>query len=225
MRRLLSLSRSLVGKKVLMAVTGLVLFLFVIGHLLGNLKVFQGPDKFNAYAEGLRTIGAPFFQRGELLWVARIILLAAVAIHAWAALEVSRASWRARPQGYRVLLATETTYAARTMRWGGVLLALYVVYHLLDFTFGRANPAFEPGNVYHNVVASFRVWPIATVYVAAMLVLGLHIYHGLWSAFQTLGLNRSPTVHWRRGMAAAIAGLISGAYILIPVAVLAGLVR
>ena len=225
MRRLLSLSRSLVGKKMFMAVTGLVLFLFVIGHLLGNLKVFQGPDKFNAYAEGLRTVGAPFFQRGELLWAVRLVLVTAVLVHAWAALEVSRASWRARPQGYRVLVASETTYAARTMRWGGVLLALYVVYHLLDFTFGRVNPAYEPGNVYHNVLASFRVWPVAGAYIVAMLVLGLHIYHGLWSAFQTLGLNRSPTGHWRRGTAAAVAVLIAGGYITIPVAVLAGLLR
>jgi succinate dehydrogenase / fumarate reductase cytochrome b subunit len=225
MRRLFRLSHSLVGKKVLMAVTGLVLFLFVVGHLLGNLKVFEGAEKFNAYAEGLRTVGAPFFPRGALLWVVRVVLLAAVTVHAWAALEVTRASWRARPLGYHRLEASETTYAARTMRWGGVLLALYVVYHLLDLTFGRLNPAYEPGNVYHNLLASFRAWPVAGAYIAAMLVLGLHVYHGVWSAFQTLGLNRSPTAHWRRGLAAAIGFVIAAGYITIPVAVLTGVLR
>jgi len=218
-------ARSLVGMKVLMAVTGVILFLFVVGHLLGNLKVFQGPEHLNAYAEGLRTVGAPFFARGQLLWIARLVLLVAVGAHIGAAIMVTRASWRARPVGYRRLEPVETTYAARTMRWGGVLIALYVLYHLLDFTFGRVNPSFVPGDVYHNVVASLRVWPVAAAYIAAMIVLGLHLYHGTWSALQTLGLNRPPTGRWRRSAAGAIAVLIAGLYISIPVAVLAGIVR
>ena len=218
-------ARSLVGMKVLMAVTGVILFLFVVGHLLGNLKVFQGPEHLNAYAEGLRTVGAPFFARGQLLWIARLVLLVAVGAHIGAAIMVTRASWRARPVGYRRLEPVETTYAARTMRWGGVLIALYVIYHLLDFTFGRVNPSFVPGDVYHNVVASLRVWPVAAAYIAAMVVLGLHLYHGTWSALQTLGLNRPPTGRWRRSAAGAIAVLIAGLYISIPVAVLAGIVR
>src|SRR5438876_1030443 len=130
-----------------------------------------------------------------------------------------------RPVGYRRLEPVETTYAARTMRWGGVLIFLYVVYHLLDLTFGRVNPSFVPGDVYHNVVASLRVWPVAAAYIAAMVVLGLHLYHGTWSALQTLGLNPPPTGRWRRGAAAAIAVLIAGGYISIPVAVLAGVLR
>ena len=117
MRGRVSIARSLIGKKIIMAVTGLVLFAFVVGHLLGNLKVFEGPQKFNAYAEGLRTVGAPFFGHAQLLWVARVVLLVAVGVHLWAALAVTRASWQARPVGYRQLGATETTYAARTMRW------------------------------------------------------------------------------------------------------------
>ena len=165
------------------------------------------------------------FRRGELMWAARMVLLVAVLVHAWAALEVARASWRARPSGYLLLASSETTYASRTMLLFCVLLALYVVYHLLDFTFGRVNPGYEPGNVYRNVLASFHVWPVAGAYIAAMAVLGLHIYHGLWSALQSLGLNRSPTSHWRRGVAATIAALIVGGYITIPVAVLAGLLR
>lgn len=217
--------RSLVGKKAIMAVTGLILFLFVVAHLLGNLKVFEGPATFNAYAAGLRTIGAPVLGPSQFLWAARIVLLASVLAHIWAAALVTRASWAARPVGYHDLAAMETTYAARTMRWGGALIFLYVIYHLLDFTFGAVNPSFVPGDVYHNVVASFRVWPVAAAYVAAMVVLGLHLYHGVWSAWQTLGLNRPPTGGWRRGVAAAIAVLIAGAYISIPAAVLAGVLR
>jgi len=106
-----------------------------------------------------------------------------------------------------------------------VLIFLYVVYHLLDLTFGRVNPSFVPGDVYHNVVAGLRVWPVAAAYIAAMVVLGLHLYHGTWSALQTLGLNPTPTGRWRRGAAAAIAVLIAGGYISIPVAVLAGVLR
>src|SRR2546426_3181130 len=141
------LVRSLIGKKVIMAVTGVILLLFVIAHLLGNLEVFQGAAHFNAYAEGLRTLGAPFLPRGLVLWVARVVLVVAVGAHIWAAIAVTRASWGARPVGYHALEAVETTYAARTMRWGGVIIVLYVIYHLLDFTFGRVNPSFVPGDV------------------------------------------------------------------------------
>jgi len=225
MRRRVSLARSLIGKKIIMAVTGLVLFVFVVGHLLGNLKVFEGPEKFNAYAEGLRTVGAPFFGRGQLLWTARIALLVSVAAHLWAALAVTRASWQARPVGYRRLETRETTYAARTMRWGGVVIVCYVVYHLLDLTFGSANPSFVPGDVYHNLVVSFERTPVSAAYTVAVIAVALHIYHGLWSAFQTLGVNRPPTSGWRRGVAAAVAVLIGGGYVAIPLAVLAGVVR
>jgi succinate dehydrogenase / fumarate reductase cytochrome b subunit len=220
-----SLARSLIGKKAIMATSGVILFLFVVGHLLGNLKVFQGPAHFNAYAEGLRTVGAPFVGRGQLLWVVRVVLLIALVAHLWAAIAVTRASWRARPIGYHRLDSTQTTYAARTMRWGGVIILLYVIYHLLDFTFGRVNPSFVPGDVYHNVVASFRVWPVSAFYSVAMIVVGLHIYHGVWSALQTLGLHRAPTERWRRGAAAVIAAVIVAGYVAIPVAVLAGWLR
>ena len=219
------LVRSLIGQKVIMAATGLILFLFVVGHLVGNLKVFEGPEPFNAYAEGLRTVGAPFFGRGQVLWLIRAVLLIAVLAHIWAATAVTLASWRARPVGYRGLEPQETTYAARTMRWGGVIIFLYVVYHLLDLTFGAANPSFIPGDVYHNLVASLRRWPTAATYIVAVVMVGLHVQHGLWSAFQTLGVNRPPTPQWRRGVAAAIAALITAGYVAIPVAVLAGVVR
>ena len=219
------LTRSLVGKKIVMAVTGGILFVFVVAHLLGNLKVFQGPEHFNAYAEGLRTVGAPFFGRGWVLWMVRSVLLASLFAHIWAAVGVTRASWRARPVAYRRLDLVETTYAARTMRWGGVIIFVYVVYHLLDLTFGRVNPSFVPGDVYHNLVASFQRWPVSVAYIVAMVVVGLHCYHGLWSALQTLGLHRPPTVAWRRGVAGGIAAAITAGYVAIPLAVLGGVVR
>ena len=219
------LARTLVGQKMIMAVTGVVLFAFVVGHMLGNLKVFQGPEHFNAYAEGLRTVGAPFFARGQLLWLVRALLLVAVALHIWAAIVVTRASWRARPVGYHRLDPVETTYAARTMRWGGVIIVAYVAYHLLDLTFGAANPSFVPGDVYHNLVASLGRAPVAAAYIVAVATVGLHLYHGLWSALQTLGLNRPPTVRWRRWVAGLIAGLVTAGYVAVPVAVLAGVVR
>lgn len=225
MRRVPALFRTLVGQKVIMAVTGLLLVLFVIGHLLGNLKVYQGPDAFNAYAEGLRTFGKPFLGHGQFLWLARIGLLIALLLHLWAALRVTLASRGARPTAYRTLTPVYTTWGARTMRVGGLLVLLYVVYHLLDLTFGSANPAFVAGDAYGNLVASLQRMPVALGYVAAIAVLGLHLYHGLWSGFQTLGLLTPPTERLRRGLAAGFAGLIVAGYASIPLAVLAGVVR
>ncbi len=225
MSRVQHLLGSLVGKKVVMAATGVILLGFVLAHMAGNLKVFQGPEHFNAYAEGLRTVGAPFFGRGQLLWAARIILLVAVGLHIWAAWAVTRASWAARPDGYKRLELVETTYAARTMRWGGLLIVLYVVYHLLDLTFGKANPSFVPGDVYHNLIASFSRAPVAIAYIAAMLVLAFHMYHGIYSAFQTLGLNHPKYNRWRRPIAAGYTLVVTAGFIAVPVAVLAGVVR
>jgi len=218
-------TRSLVGQKAVMAVTGVILFLFVVAHLLGNLKIFEGPAAFDAYAEGLRTVGAPFFGRGWLLWIARVVLIVAVLAHMWAAIETTRASWRARPVSYRRLEPVETTYAARTMRWGGVLIVVYVIYHLLDFTFGRVNPSFVAGDVYHNVVASLRVGPVAAAYIAAMVVLGLHLYHGTWSSIRTLGLTRPSADPFRRRVSAVLAWAIYLGFSIIPIAVFAGIIK
>lgn len=225
MRRLPALLRTLVGQKLIMAVTGMLLIVFVIGHLIGNLKVFQGPEHFNAYAEGLRALGAPFFGRGQVLWLVRIGLLAALWLHVWSAVRVTLASRSARPTGYRDLTLVYTTWGARTMRVGGVLLLGYLVYHLLDLTFGSANPAFVAGDAYGNLVASFQRVPVSLGYMAAMAVLGLHLYHGVWSGLQTLGLHAAPTDRLRRGFAAGFAGLIVAGYASIPLAVLAGVVH
>jgi succinate dehydrogenase / fumarate reductase cytochrome b subunit len=208
-----------------MAVSGGVLLGFVLGHMVGNLKVFQGPEHFDAYAEGLRTIGAPLFGRGQLLWAVRVVLLVAVVLHIAAAWAVTRASWAARPQGYRELRLIETTYAARTVRWGAVIILLFVIYHLLDLTFGRLNPSFVPGDPYHNVVASFTRIPVSLGYIGAMGALCLHLYHGIESGCQTLGLNHPRFNAWRGRIALGFSLVVSVGFVAVPIAVLAGVVR
>jgi succinate dehydrogenase / fumarate reductase cytochrome b subunit len=161
----------------------------------------------------------------ELLWGARVTLLAAVALHIWAATSLTRMSLAARPQGYEVTRHLESTYASRTMRWSGVTIALFIVYHLLHFTFGSVHPDFREGDVYHNVVAGFQLWPVSLFYVLAMIALGFHLYHGAWSMLQTLGLSHPRYNKVRNGLAGLLAILVVVGNISIPVAVLAGFVR
>lgn len=220
-----SLIGSLIGKKIVMAVTGAVLLLYVLLHMIGNLHFFRGPAELNGYAEFLRTVGAPVASRGEVLWIVRIAIIAALGGHLWAAWAVTRASWAARPVGYHDLKLVETTYAARTMRWGGVLILLFVIYHLLDFTFGRVNPGFVAGDVYRNVIASFSQWPVAVAYLVAMFALCFHMYHGIESGLQTLGANHPRYNALRRGVALAYAIIVAVGFASVPVAVLSGWTR
>jgi succinate dehydrogenase / fumarate reductase cytochrome b subunit len=213
-----------VGKKVVMAATGAGLFLFVVLHLLGNLKLYQGREKFDAYAQFLREAGAPLLGHGQLLWAVRIALAAAVVLHVDAATRLTLASRRARPTAYVRERDISFSYASRTMRWGGVILAAFVVYHLLHLTTGTVHPDFRD-SAYHNVVAGFRAWPVALAYAAAMVPLGLHVYHGLWSATQTLALDGPRVRRWRRRVAAGVALAIVAGNVSIPLAVLSGLVR
>jgi succinate dehydrogenase cytochrome b subunit len=219
------LMRPAVGKKAVMAVTGLILFGFVLGHFAGNLKLYQGPRALNDYAAFLRTAGSPELPAGALLWTFRSVLLASLALHVWAAWQLTRISHAARPAGYVAGTRIHTTYASRTMRWGGVIILLFVVYHLLHFTWGTVHPSFVPGDVYHNVVTGFQVWWVAAFYIAAQVALGFHLYHGLWSMFQSLGLNHPRFNHWRDGFAHAFAWIIALGNISFPLAVLSGLVR
>jgi succinate dehydrogenase / fumarate reductase cytochrome b subunit len=224
MRRLFSLWGTTVGKKIAMAVTGVILIGFVVGHMIGNLKVFMGPEAFNHYAEGLRTFGDPFFARGQLLWLIRVVLLAAVLVHIGAAVLLVRHSRRARPVGYTKYDGGMVfSYASRTMTWGGVIILAFVVYHLLHLTLGTVHPEFVHGDAYHNFVRGFQSVPVSAAYILAMIPLGFHLYHGFWSMFQTFGVG--PRVdRWRRGAAATLAiGVVLG-NISFPVAVLAGIV-
>ena len=208
-----------------MAASGAVLFFWVVAHMLGNLKAFQGADHLNAYAEGLRSLGEPFFGTGQILWLMRLALMACVAVHVLAALQLWLVSRRARPVGYHTAPHLELSFASRTLRWGGVIIFLYVTYHLMHFTFGSAHPDFRPGDVYHNLVIGFQSWPVVAVYTLAVGALGFHLYHGVWSALQTLGLNHPKYNRYRRAAAGVVAvGLFVG-FVSVPVAVLAGVLR
>jgi succinate dehydrogenase / fumarate reductase, cytochrome b subunit len=218
-------SRSSVGKKAVMAVTGAVLFAFVVAHMLGNLKVFTGRAHFDAYAEFLRRIGSPALGHGWYLWLQRGVLVAAVVLHIGAAYLLARQSRRARPVRYEHPATVEATYASRTMRWGGVIIALFVVFHLLNLTTGTIHPSFHQGRPYDNVVADFKVWYISAAYALAMLALGLHLDHGLWSALQTLGHSDAGRERrLRTGARVVAAGVVVG-YLSVPAAVLVGVVK
>jgi succinate dehydrogenase / fumarate reductase, cytochrome b subunit len=226
--RLLALWSSVIGKKVVMALTGAVLILFVISHVVGNLKIFSGPVEINAYSRFLREVGWPELGYGQLLWIVRIVLLVCAILHITAATQLTRMNWKARPVGYESKKDVETTWGARTMRWGGVLLAVFIVFHLLHFTAGVVG--FQPGQfehlmVYQNVVAGFSVWPVAVFYILAMCALCLHLDHGIWSALQTLGWVTVDNTKSVRIISKIIAIAIFAGFVSVPISVLAGWVR
>lgn len=228
------LYRSMVGKKAVMAVTGIILFGFVLVHMVANLKLYEGVYRSGEYAgrayldvygEFLRRVGEPVLPAYGALWLVRIVLLASVVLHIWAAWQVTRLSQQARPRDYVSRPKIHTTYASRTMRWGGVIILLFVIYHLLHFTTGTVHPDFREGAVYHNMVAGFQVWYVSLFYIVAQVALGLHLYHGLWSLFQSLGWNHPRFNRWRSGFAHAFAWIVTLGNISFPLAVLSGLVR
>jgi succinate dehydrogenase / fumarate reductase cytochrome b subunit len=222
MRGLSSLYRSSVGKKILMAVTGVVLIFFVVVHMLGNLKVFLGRAHFNEYAHWLRTVGEPAVPHGGLLWIFRIVLLASVAMHMLFAWQTYRMSRSARGESYEKSNSLEFSYASKTMRWGGLAILVFVVYHVMHLTLGMGGTPFDPASPFDNLVAGFRVWPVSVFYVLAMVPLGLHLYHGIWSACQTLDINNPRIRDLRRPFSAAVALAIVVGNCSIPLSVLAG---
>jgi succinate dehydrogenase / fumarate reductase, cytochrome b subunit len=217
MSRALTFYSTSIGKKVVMAITGLILFGFVIGHMLGNLQVFMGANQMNAYAAMLKA-------NATLLWGVRIVLLVGVILHIVAAVQLTRMSQRSRPEGYHYKDVIQADYAARTMRWSGPIIAVFVIYHLLHFTTGSVHPRFDVHDVYRNVISGFRVWPVSLFYIIAMVALAFHLWHGVWSLFQTLGLiNPKSNKIIHRLAAIATLALVIG-FISIPMAVLAGLI-
>jgi succinate dehydrogenase / fumarate reductase cytochrome b subunit len=217
MTRALTFYRTSLGKKVVMAITGLILFGFVVGHVLGNLQVFLGAAQMNAYAALLK-------DNAGLLWTVRLGLLVAVVLHIVAAVQLTRMSQRSRPEGYHYKDVIQADYAARTMRWSGPIIAVFVVYHLLHFTTGDVHPLFDAHDVYRNVIIGFSVWPVAVFYIIAMVALGFHLWHGVWSMFQSLGLNNPKTDAMVRRFAVVATLAIVIGFISIPLAVLAGLI-
>jgi succinate dehydrogenase / fumarate reductase, cytochrome b subunit len=219
MSRVVAFYGSTLGKKVLMAVTGVILFGFVVGHMLGNLQIYLGPERLNHYAELLQSNKA-------LLWTARSVLLASVLVHLLAAVQVWLRNRAARPVKYRVFNPPAVDYAARTMVWSGPLIAAFVVYHLLHLTVGTVNAdKFVRGDVFANVVHGFSQPGVAIVYIIANALLAVHLYHGLWSLFQSFGFEHSRYYSWRRFIAVAFSALIAAGNISIPLAVLTGKVH
>ena len=213
--------RSTIGQKMIMAVTGLLMLAFVVVHMLGNLKIFYGSADFDAYAAWLRTIGEPLLHQTWYLWAQRFVLTLALVLHVWAAYTLSRHDLAARPVRYQA--RRRGGYATSTMRWGGVILLLFIVYHVLDLTLGVANPDPDAG-AYGKVVADFQVWYIVLAYTVAMLALCLHIWHGLWSAANTLGVGRATTATYRT-IASAVALAITIGFLVVPFSVVFGFVK
>jgi len=226
--RLLALWSSVIGKKVVMAVTGAVLILFVLAHMVGNMKIFNGPDEINAYSRFLREVGWPELGYGQLLWIVRGVLLICAVLHITAATQLTILNRQARPVDYGSRKNVETTWGALTMRWGGVLLAVFIVFHLFHFTGGMVG--FEAGQfehlmVYQNVVAGFQNVPIALFYILAMGALCLHLDHGIWSMLLTLGWVNLDNTRSLRMISRVVAVIIFAGFISVPISVLAGWVR
>lgn len=218
MTGVLSFYRTSIGKKVVMAVTGLIGVGFVIGHMLGNLQIYLGAEALNKYAAFLKSTG-------ELLVVVRVVLLTAVILHIIAAVQLTIENRKSRPQRYVKKQHIESTFASRTMRYGGVILLLFIIYHILHFTIGKAPGGpqpFDVHNVYNNVVYGFQNLWVSLFYILAMLALGLHMAHGVWSLFQTLGLNNRRFNRLLRNAALGIGTLLFLGNISIPIAVLVG---
>lgn len=230
MQRVVTLYQSTVGKKTMMAVSGIVLFGFVLTHMIGNLKMLLGTNAEGAYAmdvyaEFLRDVGYPLVPHEGVLWIARIVLLAAVGIHIVMAIQLSRRSRAARGGvGYKKDAKLSLSYASRTMRWGGIIIALFIVYHILHFTTGQAHPQFEAGAAYRNYVLAFQNPLVFAFYLVAQIALCFHLFHGVWSVFQTLGANHPKYNHLRRPFAVGYALVVFVGFMLPPVLVLMGVI-
>jgi succinate dehydrogenase / fumarate reductase cytochrome b subunit len=219
--------RSTIGKKIIMGVTGLIGIAFVILHMAGNLQMFIGPAKLNSYSAALH---GPL---NELLWIVRVVLVVAVVLHVLMAYQLTRISAAARPIGYQQRTPQVSTYASRTMTWGGVLLLVFIVVHLLHFTTETIDPAGWRGmtdtlgnrDVYGAIVASFRIWWVAAFYIVAMIALGMHLYHGAWSSIRTLGYAKASAHPLRRRIAFVVAVALWLGFTLVPLGVVVGVVR
>jgi succinate dehydrogenase / fumarate reductase cytochrome b subunit len=222
MRRVVALYRSSVGKKVLMAVTGFVWFGFLVGHLVGNLKLYMGADHFDEYAHHLREIGEPILPPSGFLWAFRAVVFAAFLIHVIMAWETSRTSWDARSTKYRKQENLSFSFSSRFMRWGGVFILVFMVFHLLHLTTGQAHPDFVAGEAYANTIVGLSNPFVAGFYMLAIVAVCTHLYHGLWSMFQTLGAAHPKYHRFRRPFAVVTAALLFVGFVSIPVAVLTG---
>ncbi|MET9068858.1 succinate dehydrogenase cytochrome b subunit [Streptosporangium sandarakinum] len=216
------------GKKAVMAVTGAVMVLFLVAHMAGNLKSFLGAEEFNAYAASLRTLGEPILPHRTLLTVLEIVLVAALVLHMWAAITLARRAGRARPVKYAVRRKSQAGgYAIHAMRYGGTAIFLFLIWHLLDLTFGTVNPAGGSGTPYERLVEGFAPsrWWVTLFYVLAVLAVGQHLRHGLWSAFQSLGRAGRRSYRGLNGFAVTVSVLMVIGFLAVPAGVMAGVIK
>lgn len=218
--------RTSIGKKAIMAVTGVIWIGYVIMHMYGNLKAFLGEEAFNHYAEGLRELGSPIFGHLHLLTVARIVFVASIVLHVWAAWSLYRQARQARPVSYATYRVVQANYASLTMRYGGVVIALFLLLHLMQLTWGvsAVHGQFIPGEPYHNLVTNFKSLPVTIVYLLALVALGFHLFHGTWSMFQTLGFNNPRLDRTFRGLAWLVAIGVPLGFASVPIAIQLGIV-
>jgi succinate dehydrogenase / fumarate reductase, cytochrome b subunit len=213
-----------VVKKAVMAVSGIIMVLYLIAHVVGNLKAFSGREAFNDYSAWIRTVGNPAVPGETALWIIRIVLLVAVVAHFWAAISLWRQAKRARPQRYVTKKSVAQSYASRTMRWGGVIVLLFIIWHILDLTTGTVNPDGHDTTPYDRLVASFSN-PFSTAFYAiAVILLGMHLRHGIWSATQTLGQSNRRREKTVSLFALVFATVLTLGFLLVPFSVLFGLI-
>jgi succinate dehydrogenase / fumarate reductase cytochrome b subunit len=219
-------TRSTIALKLLMALTGLIFLFYVLLHMYGNLKAFSGHDAFNDYAAHLRTIGEPVLPHGGALWLIRTVLVVSLVVHVYAAVALWHRAGKARTVKYQVKRNRSSALSSRTMRWGGLTLLLFLVWHLLNFTVGKVNVGGGATNdPYNLLVDSFDVWWLTLIYLVAMVALGLHLHHGVWSAAQTLGLtNNDKARRNAKALGWIAAVVIAGGFSLVPIFVLAGVI-
>jgi succinate dehydrogenase / fumarate reductase cytochrome b subunit len=209
-----------------MAVSGIIFTGFVLAHMYGNLKAFAGHDAYNEYAHHLRELGEPMLPHSGALWILRVVLIASLVVHVAAAYALWRRARRARTVKYVMKKNRHSTYASRLMRWGGLTLLVFIVWHLLNFTIGKVNVTGGSTNdPYNLLVDSFATWWLTLIYLAAMAMLGAHLHHGIWSSLQTLGLTNTEGSRVRaKAIGFTIAVIIAGGYSLVPIFVLAGVI-
>jgi succinate dehydrogenase / fumarate reductase cytochrome b subunit len=223
-------TRSTVALKALMAVTGLILISYLLAHMYGNLKAFAGPEAFNEYAHHLRTLGEPILPYSGALWLIRVVLIISVIGHMYAAFALWSRARKARGglrryHSNKARLGVQRTYASFTLRWGGVVILLFVLYHLLHLTWNIVHPGGAAAEPYDRLVNGFQIWSVVLAYTIAVIAVGLHVRHGTWSALTTLGANTSSLARRRLNVLAyAVAGLLTVGFLLPPFAILFGLV-
>ena len=231
---LLDLYSTAVGKKYVMAITGIIGIGFVIFHMIGNLKMYLGlidhdgerVYDVDVYGEFLRELLVPILPRTYFLWILRLVLIGAVVLHVHAAYSLTILNRRARPVKYQSARDYQVAnFASRTMRWTGIIVLLFLFWHLADFTWGWFNPDYARGEVYRNVDASLSRLPVAALYIVANIALGIHLFHGTWSLFQSMGWNNPRFNEWRRGLAAGVATIIVVGNVSFPIAVIAGIIE